>query len=230
MSGRTCIARGSRRVHAPGSSRMKGSPHGRGRSRRAGYTLIEVMMAVGIMTVGSVGIMGLEQATTRGNIVARQMTTGTEITRTWLERMRGDSLMWTSPAPGALAGTHYLKNVPAPGTAVSPWLTPTPPSGSSDSYAFDWFGNDMTPTGTKHPIYCVNVRLSWASPTDDAIRVDVRTWWHRRSTGQSGGADESSFADCAVGGEGAVTTALATGTSLEDVEASTLVRWHEMSP
>lgn len=170
------------------------------RRRTDGYTLIEVMMAIGIMTVGAVGIMSLQQATTRGNSFARQITSANHVTRTWVERLRTDALQWTEPGAGGVATTTYLSSVPAVTTEIGPWSTLGSAGDEGDSYAFDFLGNrtDGDPT----PIhFCTNIRLRWVLG-NNAIRADVRTWWHRESR------NVAARFDCAPGTEGAVTTEL----------------------
>ena len=174
------------------------------KSRNGGYTLIEVMMAVGIMTVGAVGIMSLQQATTRGNAFSREITTANDITRTWIERLRMDALRWNSTGATAVASTAYLSNVPADTATIGPWLTigtagPSP----AESYAFDYAGeatDGAAPNGAIY--YCTNVRFRWVMG-NNAIRADVRTWWHRRSD------DIAARFDCEAGTEDAVSADLA---------------------
>ncbi|MCB9595797.1 MAG: prepilin-type N-terminal cleavage/methylation domain-containing protein [Sandaracinaceae bacterium] len=157
--------------------------HKRRSRRRAGYTLIEVMMALGVLTAGSVGIMALVQASTRGNMEAREMATATEITRVWMERLRRDSTNWTASSrtinPVILARTSYLRQVPNPGTA-SLWFVPVPPVGSTDSPTFDFYGRDTTVATERY--FCTNVRLEWLY-VGRAVRADVRVWWLRRVSG-----------------------------------------------
>lgn len=151
--------------------------------RIAGYTLIEVMMALAILTAGAVGIMALQQAATRGNMESRQMTTATVLAQRWIERLRRDSLNWTLRSrthnPGALTGTTYLRTVASPGAPIL-WTVPTPPATGTDSASFDYYGNDTT-VGSQMQ-YCTNIRLEWLYP-GRAMRADVRVWWARRGDG-----------------------------------------------
>lgn len=157
------------------------------RKARAGYTLIEVMMALGVLTAGSVAIMGMLQASTRGNMEARQMSTGNQVAQVWIERLRRDALNWTttplSPTDTAqvaatVARTTYLRQVPAAG-AAAPWFVPVPAT-AGEAANFDFYGADVA--GTAAPHYCTNVRLEWLFP-GQAMRADVRVWWARRSSG-----------------------------------------------
>ena len=151
---------------------------------RAGFTLVEVMIAIGIMTVGSLGILAMHQAVSEANRAANEMNTALAITERWVERIERDSLSWTEQGINStsLGSTAYLSQL-ASQVSGTDWFTPSPAS-SDESYAFDYFGND---TSTSSDIkYCVNLRLSWIRQGSSA-RVDIRTFWYRAGY-MSGGA------------------------------------------
>jgi type IV pilus assembly protein PilV len=188
----------------------------------AGYTLIEVMMAVAVLTAGAAGILALQSAATNGNAEAREMSIAINATRTWIERIKRDAVGWNTPSTTAsvalLSNTVYLRNVPAPGAALV-WSTPVPPVG--ESYAFDHFGREVlapmaAPPGTVK--FCTQYRLAWVQ-AGRTIRADVRTWWPRR--GVTAGTVYADRANCGVGDEGSVTN----DARVRVVGASTLVRW-----
>ena len=185
-------------------------------------------MAIGIMTVGSVGILALQQASTRGNIQARQISTATNVTRTWIERIRRDGLRWNRRGmAGVTAGPNYLSGVPAP-PAVGDWFTPVPAPGATESYAADYHGTDTTVV--TNMVYCTNARLRWVT-AEESIRVDVRTWYHRLGGGSDQNmSDRRLFAGCAPFDAAAVTAELAGQRRLRAVYASTLVRWSPTAP
>ena len=144
--------------------------------RRRGFTLIEVMIAIGIMTVGSLGILSMHHAVSGANRSAHEMNTALAITERWIERVDRDSLSWSEPGinSSTLTGTTYLAPLAATTTGTN-WFTPAPAL-STESYGFDYFGND---TSTASEIkYCTNLRLSWIRQGSSA-RVDVRTFWYR---------------------------------------------------
>lgn len=204
------------------------------RSKKAqqGFTLIEVMMAMAIMTVGALGIMAMGQAATRGNMEARQMTVATEVNRMWVERLRRDTLNWTNNQPGGGAGTvastNYFAAVPPIAGAVGPWFAPVAPAGTGESFAFDWFGRDTTTV--PQMTYCTHVRLSWVR-VNDTVRAEARTFYRRRGAGVDGVvADQRLFPNCAAaGGEALVTAELALSTSrVKAVYATTLLRFQPL--
>jgi type IV pilus assembly protein PilV len=188
---------------------------------RAGYTLIEVMMAVAIMTAGAVALMALSTATIHGNYEARQRTTAVELTSLWIDRLHRDALLWNVGGPTivfsplALARTTYLRSVPGGGTLAS-WQTPTPPITSGQSYAFDNFGRDTTVTSDM--MFCTNIRLQWVY-VGQAMRSDVRIWWPR--TGSS--ARTSDLLGCAASTSPDVLTTRTR--DIHFVYATTVLRW-----
>lgn len=193
------------------------------RNSRAGYTLVEVMMAIAVMAAGTVGVFSLQQAAVVGNLEARQMSTANMIARTWLERLKRDALRWntgaTTAAAASLTGTTYLASVPAAATPPA-WFTPVPLALATESFAFDHYGRDIAPPSTQI-MYCAQTRLQWVYP-GQTIRADVRVWWHRESNGSDPNlGNRSLYANCGVGNE----TAIGNDIRVRTVSASTLIRW-----
>ena len=170
----------------------------RQQQRRQGYTLIEVMMAIGVLTAGAVAIMALQSASTRGNMEARQMGTGAMLAQRWVERLRRDALNWTRGSNTVdallLSRTHWLRNVPSPGDPAN-WQVPAANPATGETPNFDFYGND-TATATEMR-YCGNVRYEWLYP-GRAMRADVRVWWVRSVT-NTGDPTRAQLASCAPG-------------------------------
>ena len=186
------------------------------KTRRDGYTLIEVMMAVGVLMVGAVGIFAMQQASTRANVEARQMTVANNVARTWAERLRRDQIHWRASGGGvALAQTDYLQLVPA-GMEPGPWITPEPVL-PQESYGFDWYGRDTR--AEAEITYCTNIKLRWLQ-LDDAIRADIRVWWVRNRSG-----DARVIEACAPGAEADATAEIGPGLALRAVHLSTILHW-----
>lgn len=194
---------------------------------RRGFTLIEVMIAIGIMTVGSLGILSMHHAVSGANRSAHEMNTALAITERWIERVDRDSLSWSEPGlnSSTLTGTTYLAPLAATTTGTN-WFTPAPAL-STESYGFDYFGND---TSTASEIkYCTNLRLSWIRQGSSA-RVDIRTFWYRAGhmPGTATHPDwvsGSNFrgADCdAATADG---WGIGTAPNVDAVFASTVVQW-----
>ena len=157
------------------------------RSRR-GYTIIEVMMAIILLVIGSAGVVAMQKAATFGNMRAKQLAVATHIAQTWMERLRVDGTTWTLPspnksqAPSNLPQTAWLKEV---NNQPNVWFRPVdiPNRGSA---GFDALGNDVPGPDTATSSYCTHLRLNWmyrppaGKPTvPELVRADVRVFWLR---------------------------------------------------
>jgi prepilin-type N-terminal cleavage/methylation domain-containing protein len=161
--------------------------------RRRGFTLIEVMVSLGIMTIAGMAVVALQQQITRGNVHARQITIATQIAQTWIERLKLDALRWNTADPATdLNQTLYLSAMPAVGTRAGfttiPFLTPTNTAGIARmlSSAFDYYGDDLSMAAGDPPnlFYCASHRLNWVYANQRLIRADVRVWWAKEGEAQ----------------------------------------------
>ncbi len=191
------------------------------RARRAGYTLIEVMVAVAVLTVGAMSILALNAAAIRGNMAARELSTATQVASVWLERLQMDATRFRGTrlqrrTPTALTNTYWLRNVPPVGTAPT-WFTPVVPAATTFFPNFDFYGVGTNVAANQH--YCTNIRLAWVHDSN-SIRADVRVWWLRRSPQ----AVTTGLGSCAPG----IDPNTLSGRAPRDihvVQASTVVRW-----
>jgi len=201
------------------------------KNTQAGFTLVEVMIAIGIMTVGSLGILAMHQGVSQANRGALEMNTALAITERWVERVERDALSWTERGlnSSSLAGTDHLSGLAGTASATD-WFRPT--QTTDESYDFDYFGDDVTTGNPNPPKYCTNLRLSWLRQGSSA-RVDIRTFWFREGYAPGGAAHPnwvsgSAFqgADCdaaAADGWGLNTATLPP--NIDVVFASTVVTW-----
>lgn len=177
------------------------------RCGRAGYTLVEVMVALSMLAIGITGILSLENAALLSNRRAQEMTIATNIARRWQERLRRDAMQWNSPSQrrplsDLATDTRYLCELVgcvgggSAGGGANRWFVPRAfGSGATlESAAFDAFGNDV-PVGNARTRYCAHVRLNWLLPQSairqGIIRAEVRVWWYRE-----GGRRQSSYDNC----------------------------------
>lgn len=166
------------------------------RRRKGGFTLIEVMVSLGIMTIGAMTMIALQQHTIRSNSHARELTTAMEIAQLWVERLKQDAHTWNNPttttaaAAVALQNTNYLKSIAAEARTfvVFPGVAAVPSEGSN---VYDFRGTPIPKIvggdpGLMH--YCASYRPTWVF-VGRAMRVDVRVWWPRAGTGRQPGTD-----------------------------------------
>ncbi len=189
--------------------------------RRAGYTLVEVMLAVAILAVGATGILGLQTAAIRGNQEANEYATATRTVEMWLDRYRMDALAWrtggsgTLPSAALFSSTEFMRSMPAAG--ASGWLAPPAARVASFRPAaqLSFHGNPQAPVGAPTPVFCTQSNLSWVYD-GTTVRVDVRTFWRRRGWQNSAGALACPNAPSRV--------------DYHIVQASTLIRWTPENP
>ena len=194
------------------------------RRARAGFTLVEVMMAVAIITAGAVGIMALQKAALVSNLEARKITTANAVLRTWMERLKRDSINWSVGKSATTVSNHanstYLGGVPNFGTPGA-WALPAvvvTPDGTIQSHAFNQYGIDVQP-GDPSEIFCAQYRLQFVDD-GQTMRADVRVWWD--SEVHQGMGFVSAYAahpNCGLGAFGDNTV------NIHSVAASTLLRW-----
>lgn len=159
------------------------------RSKAArGYTILEVMIALTLITVGVSGVVAMQKVTAVANRDARNLAVANQIARTWIDRLRTDAVAWNLPSPTTPGGddlgsdTLWLRQV------GSGWIQPaTDPIRGGP--AFDLHGNDVSSLGDNEPVvFCTNIRLQWLygplpQPPPYLIRAEVRVFWLRDGGG-----------------------------------------------
>jgi prepilin-type N-terminal cleavage/methylation domain-containing protein len=152
---------------------------------QAGYTIIEVMIALTLLAIGTTGIIAMQKVTTVANRDAKNLVIASQVARTWLERLRTDGVQWNHPSSlnptSDLAETKWLNNVN--GT----WFRPV--DDALGSPAADALGNDVRDVNLSQAAFCTNVRLTWlygppvTVPAPYLIRAEVRVYWLRDGAG-----------------------------------------------
>ncbi len=161
------------------------------RRRSEAFSLIEVMVAVALLTASASGILLMQGATSSANQQAHESSVATDFAQTWVERLKRDSLRWTQIGETDRTdadGPIYLDGALS-GTGEDNWLTPAF-TDATESHAADPFGFDVHPTIDGARVrYCMNYRnvVQHLAPNPltllldtDTLRVDVRVWWVRR--------------------------------------------------
>ena len=197
------------------------------RRQRRGFTIVEVMMSIVVMTIGTLAIFGQIIHVVKGNVQARRSTIATDIAERWIERLKTDALLWDRVATPAelavvLGRTNWLMPGGAPPAPPYRWQAPpglpmgVPPMLVSN--AFDFQGNDILPTDPPATIrYCASYRLAWVT-VGRTLRADVRVFWPRD---QQVRADGSFPGACAQGDIGLPPTLYG------QVYLSTVLRWNQ---
>ena len=154
---------------------------------RSGLTLVEVIVALGILSVGIVAIYGMQMISLRGNMEAQDMTSASHLAESWLENMRLDGVEWNHSQPDDLGDTLYLNQIK---TNPNVWIV------ANDGKPFNRMGQPIDPDDESLPDYfkdngkyCIHYRLDWVLP-NSLMRADVRVLWPRQS------ADQTYYSSC----------------------------------
>jgi prepilin-type N-terminal cleavage/methylation domain-containing protein len=156
-----------------------------GSRTRRGYTVIEVMIALTLLAVGTSGVIAMQKVTAIANRDAKTLVIANQVARTWMERLRADATQWNHPSAISpsldLSDTRWLNNV------NGVWFRPA--DNLAGSPAADALGNDVRDTDLANAAFCTNVRLNWlyggAASSDPPflIRAEVRVYWLRAGGG-----------------------------------------------
>jgi prepilin-type N-terminal cleavage/methylation domain-containing protein len=194
---------------------------------RGGYTLIEVMMALVVMTGGALALLSMQEASIHGNLEARQMSTATQLAGSWIERLHRDAYVWTQGGASfnaalSLNQTRFLRDVTPLGQPLN-WVSPSAaqidrtalPAGIVESWGADHWGRETRVAADME--YCTNLRLAWVY-FGSAMRADVRVWYLRSRPNSSVG-----LTGCGQGTDPNVIGLRSL--DIRAVHASTVLRW-----
>lgn len=174
---------------------------------RRGFTLVEVMVSLGVMTISAMALIAMQQQATRANVRARDITTAMQIAQNVLERLKLDGVAWTTVTPLStqdLQNTTILSGITAaPQGSFIPLPAQTVTLGSDTrvlSNAFDYAGEDVDLNNASTAVlaqvrYCASIRLTWVYTTRRAMRADTRVWWSKEVPARSIVGDFPACAD-----------------------------------
>lgn len=214
---------------APGTRRFRHSP-----CRRAGgsggYTVIEILLAMTLLTIGAAGVMSMQKASIQANLDARRVDMATAIGRMWMDRIRKDAMVWTLPSPASALPSNFanaqLLSYAGAGWSRPDIYLPAASPQASISPGFDILGRDVpTKAGldgtTTPPLFCVHVNESWvvgdSTTVDGLLRVDIRVVWRRGILTSGSAVDQPCLPS-------AVTALTLDNTKYAAIYMSTLVR------
>jgi len=176
------------------------------RRGRAGFTLIEVMIAMTVLSLGLFAVIQLQVVSVRGNAYARERTEAYEIALGVAEEMRIQSLRWR---PGSNFATVFYAAPYIP-VANLPPPPPPPPAGSDipagQMAAFPVYSNQIIgaalasninlfgTVGGQRAVYRVHYAMHQVSPAPGQpadprlVRVTVFVSWDNKDHGLQTGA------------------------------------------
>ncbi len=143
----------------------------------AGYTLVELMMALALFTVSVLGIISMQKITVVSNAHAKNLAIAQRIAQSWATQLTLDATTWQDN----LTGASWLGNVTAG------WVRPDYVAAQNFGAAFDALGNPVTDLGTDlaNAHFCSHIRLTWLYPANVPVsgnglmRAEIRVFWLR---------------------------------------------------
>ncbi|HEX2880475.1 MAG TPA: type II secretion system protein [Polyangiaceae bacterium] len=143
-----------------------------------GYTIVELMLALALLTVGSAGIITMQRVTAQSNRHAKQLSIGTHIAQAWIDELVADSSQWRTS--GDFTGTNWLNQHGTVG-----WFRPAYSDVRRWGAAFDIGGNPQQ-TASNSTVFCSDLRLTWlynevgaGAQGSGLLRAEVRVYWQR---------------------------------------------------
>lgn len=149
------------------------------RGGQRGYNLVEVMASLSLLIITSAGIVALQKVSIFGNMRAKQLAVANQIGRTWMERLRTDSVVWNYPSFGNAGSmssdineTVWLNMISSPNM----WFEPATNTVRNATAGADALGNDVLDLSKAQ--FCTHIKLNWMYP-NEVMRADVRVVWLR---------------------------------------------------
>jgi type IV pilus assembly protein PilV len=155
------------------------SSRGHSRALRAGYTLVEVMMALALFTIAMLGIISMQKVTVVSNKHAKNLAMAQRIAQSWLAQLELDSTLWRND----MTATNFI----TAGNVDAGWLRPAYVGAMQFGAAFDAAGRPLADTAPAlaNAHFCTHVRLSTVFPANAPVsgngllRAEVRVFWLR---------------------------------------------------
>jgi type IV pilus assembly protein PilV len=168
------------------------------RPRARGYTVVELMMALAVLAIGTTGVIAMQRVVLESNRYAKNLAIATRIAEGWADELDADAQLWTPRANGGganiptVGNTDWLNNV-----NTLTWFRPNFVARRQFGPAFGPLGQTLDPgiQGAQAQ-FCVDLRLGWIRPEvatasagttttalprsgNGVIRAQVRVFWPR---------------------------------------------------
>jgi len=151
------------------------------RALAAGYTVVELMMALAVFGIGVSGIIAMQKVAAAANQHSRALSIATNIAQAWQDQLNMDASL--SNRLNGFANTNWFKSVSGTNLQAT-WSRPSYDTNLGIGAAFDALGQPLSDAGASlaNAQFCVHVQLTRLYPTSvgiDVIRTEVRVIWPR---------------------------------------------------
>lgn len=157
-----------------------------------GYTVVELMMAMGVMTIGIMGVFAMQKVTISSNQQAKSIAIATHIAQAWLDELASEAGQWN--ATGDFEETVWLGQVGVEDGIASQWIRPVYSPARNFGPAFDALGSPVaTADIVRDARFCSDIRLTWLNGQETykagggLIRAQVRVFWRRAGVTDTAG-------------------------------------------
>jgi Tfp pilus assembly protein PilV len=147
------------------------------RARRrtsAGYTAVEVLMSLAVLSVGVIGIIATEKVTLSANQHSKNLAVATHIAQSWIGMLNAEATLWNAQALNSTRQPWLRQGFDNTG-----WFRPAEVADLGFGPAFDALGNA---TSEENASYCVDLRVAQLNPSTTGggmVRAEVRVMWLR---------------------------------------------------
>lgn len=158
------------------------------RLRRAGFSVIELLIVVAITSIGFVALLDLQVSSIKGLSYPAQLTAAVNLGEHFLQTLRMEAIEWTPQSSWDDPNLRYLSTMNQNANPNDPnaWQIGTGEIGAPDFFV-DQAGSDgVYDVGLlrefparENPRFCLHYRLSFTNASQRLIRAEVRVMWLR---------------------------------------------------
>lgn len=158
------------------------------RAKQRGYTIVELMMALSIFSIGVTGIVAMQSVTATTNGFAKNMSVATALARSWQERLAMDGTLWGGTGEWAITQTTWLQQIL---TQNNNWILPANDATTTFGPRADAKGQFVNVD--TNAVFCTHIRLTQLidpaiRPGSGLIRSEVRVFWPKDTDAWNNGA------------------------------------------
>jgi prepilin-type N-terminal cleavage/methylation domain-containing protein len=147
------------------------------RASKRGFTIVELMMSLAVLTVGLSGVVAMQKLTAMTNLHSKSVAIATRVAEAWQSQLLVDGTQWRRSTQ--LTNTVWLQSADAAAT----WIRPAFDTRRAFGAGFDALGNPVAEANYEQAQFCVHLQLVPVVPfTDSAnatIRATIRVIWPR---------------------------------------------------
>jgi type IV pilus assembly protein PilV len=160
------------------------------------YTIIELLIALGIFAIGLTGAAAMQSITSRANRHAKNLAIASHVAESWLDRLAIDSSSWFQDTTSLSTQTEWLSE--ALGDDKGLWKIPATNAAGDFGASFGALGQFTATTSQR--VFCTHIRLTPLfslvgvannvdATNNGLIRTDVRVFWPKDETLWKDGAN-----------------------------------------